>query len=151
NQSIVVAISEVQRAMIYSVCIIIVAYSPLFLMGGVEGIIFKPMAFTMGFALIAAMILSLTFLPAMMSFIFGETFHHQPPRFITSLLTWYRPLLRRWMDQPRTIAAISVFILGLALLSTTRLGTAFLPTLEENNIWLRVTLPNTVDLDYSVK
>jgi cobalt-zinc-cadmium resistance protein CzcA len=151
NQSIVVAISEVQRAMIYSVCIIIVAYSPLFLMGGVEGIIFKPMAFTMGFALIAAMILSLTFLPAMMSLIFGETFHHQPPRFITSLLTWYRPLLRRWMDQPRTIAAISVFILGLALLSTTRLGTAFLPTLEENNIWLRVTLPNTVDLDYSVK
>jgi cobalt-zinc-cadmium resistance protein CzcA len=87
----------------------------------------------------------------MMSLIFGETFHHQPPRFITSLLTWYRPLLRRWMDQPRTIAAISVFILGLALLSTTRLGTAFLPTLEENNIWLRVTLPNTVDLDYSVK
>ena len=105
----------------------------------------------MGFALIAAMILSLTFLPAMMSLIFGETFHHQPPRFITSLLTWYRPLLRRWMDQPRTIAAISVFILGLALLSTTRLGTAFLPTLEESNIWLRVTLPNTVDLDYSVK
>ncbi|NBP21497.1 MAG: efflux RND transporter permease subunit, partial [Burkholderiaceae bacterium] len=45
NQSIVLAISEVQRAMIYSVCIIIVAYSPLFLMGGVEGIIFKPMAF----------------------------------------------------------------------------------------------------------
>ena len=151
NQSIVVAISEVQRAMIYSVCIIIVAYSPLFLMGGVEGIIFKPMAFTMGFALIAAMILSLTFLPAMMSFIFSENFHHKPPGFITALLAWYRPLLRRWMDRPRTIAAISVFILGLALLSTTRLGTAFLPTLEENNIWLRVTLPNTVDLDYSVK
>jgi cobalt-zinc-cadmium resistance protein CzcA len=151
NQSIVVAISEVQRAMIYSVCIIIVAYSPLFLMGGVEGIIFKPMAFTMGFALVAAMILSLTFLPAMMSLIFGETFHHSPPRFITALLTWYKPLLRRWMDKPRTIAAVSVFILGLALLSTTRLGTAFLPTLEENNIWLRVTLPNTVDLDYSVK
>jgi cobalt-zinc-cadmium resistance protein CzcA len=151
NQSIVVAISEVQRAMIYSVCIIIVAYSPLFLMGGVEGIIFKPMAFTMGFALVAAMILSLTFLPAMMSLIFGETFHHSPPRFITALLTWYKPILRRWMDKPRTIAAVSVFILGLALLSTTRLGTAFLPTLEENNIWLRVTLPNTVDLDYSVK
>jgi cobalt-zinc-cadmium resistance protein CzcA len=55
------------------------------------------------------------------------------------------------MDKPRTVAAVSVFILALALLSTTRLGTAFLPTLEENNIWLRVTLPNTVDLDYSVK
>ena len=151
NQSIVLAVSEVQRAMIYSVCIIIVAYSPLFLMGGVEGIIFKPMAFTMGFALIAAMILSLTFLPAIMSLIFGENFHHRPPKFITSILIWYKPLLRGWMDKPRTIAAASVFILGLTLLSATRLGTAFLPTLEENNIWLRVTLPNTVDLDYSVK
>jgi cobalt-zinc-cadmium resistance protein CzcA len=46
---------------------------------------------------------------------------------------------------------VAVFVLGLTLLSVTRLGTAFLPTLEENNIWLRVTLPNTVDLDYSVK
>ena len=151
NQSIILATSEVQRAMIYSTGIIIVAYSPLFFMGGVEGIIFKPMAFTMGFALIAAMVLSLTFLPAMISLVFGENLHHKPPQFITSILGSYKPLLRRWMDRPRTVVAVAVFILGLTLLSVTRLGTAFLPTLEENNIWLRVTLPNTVDLDYSIK
>ena len=85
NQSIIIATSEVQRAMIYSTSIIIVAYSPLFFMGGVEGIIFKPMAFTMGFALIAAMVLSLTFLPAMISLIFGENLHHKPPRCIAAL------------------------------------------------------------------
>ena len=151
NQSIILATSEVQRAMIYSTSIIIVAYSPLFLMGGVEGIIFKPMAFTMGFALVASIILSLTFLPASMSYVFGENFHHQPPKFITWMLERYRPLLRKWMDHPRHVIAISIFILGVTLLSATRLGTAFLPTLEENNIWLRVTLPNTVDLDYSIK
>ena len=151
NQSIIIATSEVQRAMIYSTSIIIVAYSPLFFMGGVEGIIFKPMAFTMGFALIAAMVLSLTFLPAMISLIFGENLHHKPPKFITRLLAGYKPLLRRWMDRPRTVVAIAVFILGLTLFSMTKLGTTFLPTLEENNIWLRVTLPNTVDLNYSVK
>ncbi len=151
NQAIILATSEVQRAMIYSTGIIIVAYSPLFFMGGVEGIIFKPMAFTMGFALIAAVILSLTFLPAMISLIFGETMGHKPPSFMTRLTEGYKPLLRRWMDRPRTIVAVAVFILGLTLLSVTRLGTAFLPTLEENNIWLRVTLPNTVDLDYSIK
>ena len=151
NQSIILATSEVQRAMIYSTGIIIVAYSPLFFMGGVEGIIFKPMAFTMGFALIAAMILSLTFLPAMISLVFGENLHHKPPGFITRLLSAYKPLLRRWMDRPLTVVSVAVFVLGLTLLSVTRLGTAFLPTLEENNIWLRVTLPNTVDLDYSVK
>jgi cobalt-zinc-cadmium resistance protein CzcA len=151
KQSIILATSEVQRAMMYSTCIIIVAYSPLFFMGGVEGIIFKPMAFTMGFALVAAMVLSLTFLPAMMSYIFGENLHHKPPSFITRLLAWYKPVLRQWMDHPRTVVAISVFVLGMTLLLATRLGTAFLPTLEENNIWLRVTLPNTVDLNYSVK
>lgn len=63
----------------------------------------------------------------------------------------YKPLLKRWMDRPLTIFSVAVFVLGLTLLSMTRLGTAFLPTLEENNIWLRVTLPNTVDLGYSVK
>ena len=151
NQSIVLATSEVQRAMIYSTGIIIVAYSPLFFMGGVEGIIFKPMAFTMGFALIAAMVLSLTFLPAMVSLVFGESVAHKPPAFITKILSSYKPLLRKWMDRPLTVFAVAVFVLGLTLLSMTRLGTAFLPTLEENNIWLRVTLPNTVDLDYSVK
>ncbi|QWE15849.1 efflux RND transporter permease subunit [Polynucleobacter sp. AP-Nino-20-G2] len=151
KQSIILATSEVQRAMVYSTSIIIVAYSPLFLMGGVEGIIFKPMAFTMGFALIASIILSLTFLPAAISLVFGDKFHHAPPKFITWMLERYKPLLRKWMDHPRHVIAVSVFILGITLLSATRLGTAFLPTLEENNIWLRVTLPNTVDLDYSIK
>ena len=151
NQSIILATSEVQRAMVYSTSIIIVAYSPLFLMGGVEGIIFKPMAFTMGFALVASIILSLTFLPAAISLVFGDNFHHEPPKFITWMLNRYKPLLRKWMDHPRHVIAVSIFILGITLLSATRLGTAFLPTLEENNIWLRVTLPNTVDLDYSIK
>jgi len=151
NQSIILATSEVQRAMIYSTGIIIVAYSPLFFMGGVEGIIFKPMAFTMGFALIAAVILSLTFLPAMISLVFSENLQHKQPGFMTKLLNAYKPLLRKWMDRPLTVFSVAVFVLGLTLLSVTRLGTAFLPTLEENNIWLRVTLPNTVDLDYSVK
>jgi cobalt-zinc-cadmium resistance protein CzcA len=151
KQGIVLATSEVQRAMVYSTSIIIVAYSPLFLMGGVEGIIFKPMAFTMGFALVASIILSLTFLPASISYVFGDNFHHEPPKFITWMLARYRPLLRKWMDHPRHVIAISCLILGITLLSATRLGTAFLPTLEENNIWLRVTLPNTVDLDYSIK
>jgi cobalt-zinc-cadmium resistance protein CzcA len=70
---------------------------------------------------------------------------------MTKLLDGYKPLLRKWMDRPLTVVSVAVFVLGLTLLSVTRLGTAFLPTLEENNIWLRVTLPNTVDLDYSIK
>ncbi|EAP71336.1 Acriflavin resistance plasma membrane protein [Ralstonia solanacearum UW551] len=69
DDAIVKATSEVQRAMIFSTGIIIVAYSPLFFIGGVEGIIFKPMAFTMGFALLASIVLSLTFVTATTSFV----------------------------------------------------------------------------------
>jgi cobalt-zinc-cadmium resistance protein CzcA len=105
----------------------------------------------MGFALVASIVLSLTFLPASMSYAFGNNFSHKPPKFIAWMLAHYRPLLRRWMDHPRHVITVSIFILGVTLFSATRLGTAFLPTLEENNIWLRVTLPNTVDLNYSTK
>jgi len=151
NQSVILGTSEVQRAMIFSTGIIIVAYSPLFLMGGVEGIIFKPMAFTMGFALIASIILSLTFLPAMVSYIFGEKVKHQSPKFIHTILTRYKPFLRWLLDRPKKILTFSLSILLLTLVSATQLGTEFLPTLEENNLWVRVTLPNTVDLNYSIK
>ena len=151
NQGIILATSEVQRAMIFSTGIIITAYSPLFFMGGVEGIIFKPMAFTMGFALLASIILSLTFVPAMISYIFGETVAHHPPVFIQKILDSYKPALTWLINRPKQVLITSVSILVLTLASATQLGTEFLPTLEENNLWVRVTLPNTVDLDYSLK
>jgi cobalt-zinc-cadmium resistance protein CzcA len=151
NQSIILGTSEVQRAMIFSTGIIIVAYSPLFLMGGVEGTIFKPMAFTMGFALIASIILSLTFLPAMVSYIFGEKVKHKSPKFFQVLLDRYKPFLRWLVDRPKKVLLTALAILVGTLISATQLGTEFLPTLEENNLWVRITLPNTVDLAYSIK
>lgn len=151
NQGIILGTSEVQRAMIFSTGIIIVAYSPLFLMGGVEGIIFRPMAFTMGFALIASIILSLTFVPAMVSYIFGDKVKHHPPGFVHKLLSRYKPFLAWLVDRPKKVLMTAVGVLLLTLLSATQLGTEFLPTLEENNLWVRITLPNTVDLNYSIK
>ncbi|CAJ0814349.1 Cobalt-zinc-cadmium resistance protein CzcA [Ralstonia wenshanensis] len=149
DDAIVKATSEVQRAMIFSTGIIIVAYSPLFFIGGVEGIIFKPMAFTMGFALMASIVLSLSFVPATTSFVFGKTLHPHSPAFITAILRWYKPLLRKLIARPMAVFATAITALVLTLYSATFLGTEFLPTLEENNLWLRITLPNTVDLDYS--
>ena len=151
NQSIVLGTSEVQRAMVFSTGIIITAYSPLFLMGGVEGIIFRPMAFTMGFALLASIILSLTFVPAMISYIFKEGEEHRPPQFVEKMLAIYKPLLRHLVDRPKQVLMGAVGLLLFTIISATQLGTEFLPTLEENNLWVRITLPNTVDLKYSVE
>jgi len=151
KQSIVLGTSEVQRAMVFSTGIIITAYSPLFLMGGVEGIIFRPMAFTMGFALLASIILSLTFVPAMISYIFKEGGEHHPPKFVDKMLSVYKPFLRWLVDRPKQVILTAVGLLLFTILGATQLGTEFLPTLEENNMWIRVTLPNTVDLKYSVE
>lgn len=149
NKTIVDATAEVQRAMIFSTGIIIVAYSPLFIMGGVEGKIFQPMAYTMGLALLASIVLSLTFVPAAVSLMFRNGIKPHSPGFVDWILRYYRPLLMRLIRHPGGVTAVAVALLVAALIAAARLGTDFLPTLEENNLWIRVTLPNTVDLDYS--
>ncbi|MBL6749104.1 MAG: efflux RND transporter permease subunit [Nevskia sp.] len=143
------ATAEVQRAMIFSTAIIIVAYAPLFLMGGVEGKIFEPMAFTMGLALLASIALSTTFIPAAASTLFGRGLVVRSPHFIDWMQQRYRGVLQVLVHYPLRTGAAALACLGLAAAALVSLGTSFLPTLEENNLWIRVTLPNTVDLAYA--
>jgi cobalt-zinc-cadmium resistance protein CzcA len=145
------ATAEVARAMIFSTAIIIVAYAPLLMMGGVEGKIFEPMAFTMGLALLASIILSITFVPSAAASLFDRK--HQvevhSPKFIDWLQNRYRDLLTILIRYPIRLGLASLVLLLLSFALAARLGTSFLPTLEENNLWIRVTLPNTVGLEYS--
>ncbi|MGH8460940.1 MAG: efflux RND transporter permease subunit [Stenotrophobium sp.] len=143
------ATAEVQRAMIFSTAIIIVAYSPLFLLGGVEGKIFEPMAFTMGLALLASIVLSGTFVPAAADALFGKGLVVRSPKFIDWLQERYRSLLQALIPHPLSTGLVSLAFLLMAGFAMSHLGTSFLPTLEENNLWIRITLPNTVDLKYS--
>lgn len=149
--TIVAAVAEVQRPVIFSTCIIIVAYSPLFILGGVEGKIFHPMGMTMGVALLASIILAITLVPAMASFAYSNTRELHEPNYVALVLKKYRELITKLVKHSRVVifSAVVVFLFSLFLLS--RLGTSFLPTLEENNLWVRVTLPTTVDLEYSIK
>ncbi|HTH94062.1 MAG TPA: CusA/CzcA family heavy metal efflux RND transporter [Rhodocyclaceae bacterium] len=148
-QSIIGATAEVQRAMIFSTCIIITAYSPLFIMGGVEGKIFHPMAMTMGLALLASIVLALTFIPAASSFLFRGNMDHHAPKFVGWLLKRYDPLLNKLLDMPKKVLGTAFLVFAIAMVAALHLGTSFLPTLDENNLWVRITLPNTVDLSYS--
>lgn len=150
RKTVITATTNVMRAMIFSTMIIIVAYSPLFLIGGVEGIIFKPMAFTMGFALLSAIVLSLSFVPAVSSYVFKDNGERpQHPAIVEKLLHIYKPKLLWVLDnKPKVLGATGGLFLA-AVLCFASVGTEFLPALEENNLWLRMTLPNTVDLRYS--
>jgi cobalt-zinc-cadmium resistance protein CzcA len=137
--------------MIFSTAIIIVAYAPLFLLGGVEGKIFEPMAFTMGLALLASILLSITFIPGAAAMLFAGKVALQPPKFVAWLQHGYRRLLAFLIHYPLRLGFVSLILLVLSVWLATRLGSSFLPTLEENNLWIRVTLPNTVGFDYSAR
>jgi len=144
-----VATAEVARAMIFSTAIIVVAYAPLFLMGGVEGKIFEPMAFTMGLALLASIVLSITYIPGAAAMLFAANFAVHSPKFIDWLQEGYRRLLAFLVKYPMRVGLVSLMLLMLTGWLSYSLGTSFLPTLEENNLWIRVTLPNTVNFEYS--
>ena len=129
--------------MIFSTAIIVVAYAPLFLLGGVEGKIFEPMAFTMGLALLASILLSITFIPGAAAMLFAGKVALRPPKFVDWLQHGYRRLLAFLIHYPLRLGFVSLILLVLSVWLATRLGSSFLPTLEENNLWIRVTLPNT--------
>jgi len=143
------ATAEVARAMIFSTAIIVVAYAPLFLLGGVEGKIFEPMAFTMGLALLASILLSITFIPGAAAMLFAGKVALRPPKFVDWMQHGYRRVLAFLIHYPLRLGFVSLLLLVLSVWLATRLGSSFLPTLEENNLWIRVTLPNTVGFDYS--
>jgi cobalt-zinc-cadmium resistance protein CzcA len=151
KKTIVSAVTEVQRAIVFATIIIITVYSPLIFFGGVEGKIFKPMAFTMGFAVLSSLMLSQTFLPAATSMAFKQGMKPHSPKFITAILNAYQPLIRLLIRIPGLVVTTAFGVLCVALWVAVHLGTEFLPTLEENNLWLRITLPNTVDLSYSAQ
>ena len=151
NDAIVSATAEVQRPVIFSTGIIIVAYSPLFILGGVEGKIFHPMGMTMGVALLASIVLALTLVPAMASIAYQRVQQMHEPGYFIAMLNAYKRLAGSLLARPRLVIGAALAAFALALVMLTRLGTSFLPTLEENNLWIRVTLPTTVDMDYSLR
>jgi heavy metal efflux system protein len=151
KDAIVAAVAEVQRPVVFSTAIIILAYSPLFILGGVEGKIFHPMGMTMGVALLASIALALTLVPAMASLAFERVKEMHEPAYFVRMLNAYRRLAGLMLSKPKVVLTSALAAFGLALFLLTRLGTSFLPTLEENNLWVRVLLPNSVDLDYSVQ
>jgi len=143
-QQIREASHEVQRPVFYAIGIIITAYTPIFTLQRVEGRLFKPMAWTVAFALLGALVFSMILAPVLASFLFpkGAKEWHNPlmtllTRVYTKLLTF--AIRWRWL----TVSAAVLTIMGAYGLSQL-IGSEFLPHLDEGAIWVRGTLaPST--------
>ena len=139
---------ELGHPILFSKAIIILAFLPIFTFQRVEGKIFSPVAFTLSFALLGAIILTLTLVPALLSFQMGSK--HMAEKHIGWILRMqngYRALLRRLEPQRFAVAAGSGVLLAVTLALVPLLGSEFLPKLDEGNIWLTITMPPQTALE----
>ncbi len=143
---IYISAMQVDRAVLFSVAITVAAFVPLFTMQGVEGQIFGPMARTYGFALVGAVIATFTVTPVLASFLLPEHVKEVETALVRALRRVYTPALQWALDRRRVMVGIGVvFILATGLMAT-RLGSEFLPALEEGNYWIRLSMPPTMGL-----
>jgi len=131
----------------FSATITLAAFVPLFTMQGVEGQIFGPMARTYGYALAGALIATFTVTPVLSSFLVPAHVKETETIVVQWLRNAYSPVLRFAFRHQRAVVAGGVlFLLAIGLLAT-RLGSEFLPALEEGNYWIRASLPPSMTLD----
>ncbi len=144
---IFLSVLQVDKAVFFSALITVAAFVPLFTMQGVEGQIFNPMARTYGYALAGALIATFTITPALASLLLPEHVHETETIFVRALRAVYLPVLRWSLARRKTMLAIGLGVLAVIGLMGTRLGSEFLPHLEEGNLWIRVALPPSLGLD----
>ena len=140
------AAREVQRPVFYAIAIIITAYLPIFTLQRVEGRLFKPMAWTVAFALLGALIFSMLVAPVLSSFLFSKSMREWRNPVIIFLTDRYRIAVRWAIEHRRATLGTAIFGLCIAAYLTFggAIGSEFLPHLDEGALWVRGTLaPST--------
>jgi cobalt-zinc-cadmium resistance protein CzcA len=144
---ILISAMQVDRAVLFSATITVAAFVPLFTMQGVEGQIFGPMAKTYGYALAGALLATFTVTPALASILLPSHIKEVETILVRGIRKIYTPLLRWSLDKRWIMVAIGVVFLVATGALSTRLGSEFLPALEEGNYWIRASMPPTMDLN----
>lgn len=151
RETIAVACREVRQATQFGEMIILVTYLPILTLTGIEGKMFQPMAFTVVLALTGALILSLTVVPALCSLLLSGDTREKPNFLLTGAERVYRPALGFSLRFPVVLIGASVLLFALCAFLFSRLGSEFVPELDEGAIAIQPIRPAGVSVDYSVK
>lgn len=139
---------DLGRPILFSKAIIILAFMPIFTFQRVEGKIFTPMAYTLSFALLGAILLTITLVPALISFTLkNHTMVEKHNSWMHGLQKIYRSGIEKASQYRATVISGAVAALLASLTLIPVLGSEFLPKLDEGNIWLTITLPPSTSLD----
>ena len=149
--AIVEATTEMGRPILFSKIILLTAFLPLYTMQRVEGRIFKPMALTLTFALVAGTVFALLIVPALASFaVAGKVGAHETG-IVRTLVGWYRQGLQFALRLPKVIYGIAAVLLVAGGVVYTQLGSEFLPKLDEGDLWVRTFAPQSISPSESAK
>jgi heavy metal efflux system protein len=144
NQTIVRAVSQMGRPILFAKSILLTSFIPLYTLQRVEGKIFRPMALTLTFALIVGTILALTVVPVLATFAFRRQFTAQESWVVSRLNGVYRRMLERAMKARGLSLGVAVLVLAIAGIVLMNIGTEFLPKLDEGSLWVRGFMPQTI-------
>ncbi len=147
--TISIASAEVSQSIFFAAAIIIAGFVPLFTLSGIEGHIFGPMAKTYAYAIAGGLIATFTIAPALSLLMFPEQVSERETPLVRALRRVYEPALE-FVLANRIITFAGVALLSLfAVFAVRSLGLEFLPSLEEGNLWVRATFPQSVSLEDS--
>lgn len=139
---------ELGHPILFSKAIIIVAFLPIYTFQRVEGKIFSPVAFTLSFAILGAILLTITLVPTLLALTMKKhSMAEKHSDWMERLQNWYRQILIKAQVRQTAVMIVSACALAVTLLIAPLLGSEFLPKLDEGNIWLTVSLPTSTSLD----
>ena len=151
REAIAEAGREVARPVFFAVLIITIIYLPILTLQGVEGKMFRPMALTVIFALVASLVLALTLMPVLASLAFRRRVVSREPRVVTWLTRRYRPLLAAAMSHPGATGLTAAAVFAASLLLVPFMGAEFLPRLNEGAIAVQAWRLPSVALSESIR
>ena len=144
REVIISATNEVGRPTLFSMLIIIAAHIPIFALQRHEGRIFQPMALSVTTALVGSLIFSLTLVPLLAYWMLRRKLPHGDNRLVTSLKGFYAPVLDWALVHRKKVVIIALSLFSIALVAASRLGSEFLPELNEGTFWANFDMPSSV-------
>jgi heavy metal efflux system protein len=151
NEVILAAAKDVDRPIFYSVAVIIAGYIPIYALSGPSGKLFHPMADTMSIALVGALILTLTFVPVMCSYMFKKGVREPVNKPFEWVKEKYDGELTWCLNHPKITMFVATLIFAATLLLVPFIGGEFMPHLDEGALWIRATLPYTISYEEAAK
>lgn len=155
HQNLIIKSSaDIYKSASFGVLIILVVFLPVLTLEGIEGKMFRPMAQTVSFALLGALILSLTYVPWVSAVALRESNENPDSwneRLVNKLKKVYTNSLEKALNMPKTVVGISIGLLFLSIFGFTRLGSVFIPTLEEGDLAMQVSMRTGTNLSEMIK